>query len=160
MKLVVLAEVSGKGLPAPLSCQGIAERATRRVVESFRLFDHDGLSHLHLIRTRKQHLRWSHESTALALTSPGRKHKPFHRSSLSSVIGRSRTRMPVATALLGAGESEPLAQRVQECCPGIDDKPVRCPVHPEGDLKVHSVCVSFGPVGYKLLRKQTLVAKK
>jgi hypothetical protein len=40
-----------------LSCQGIAERATRRVVESFRLFGHDGLSHLHLIRTRKQRIR-------------------------------------------------------------------------------------------------------
>ncbi len=55
--------------------------------------------------------------------------------------------LPVVAALLGAGESEPLAQRIQERRAGIDGKPVRCPVHSEGDLKVHSVCVSFGPVG-------------
>src|SRR5690242_12774617 len=53
--------------PATLSAVGNAE--------SFRLFGHDGLSHLRPLRTRKQRLRWSHESTALALTSPGCKHE-------------------------------------------------------------------------------------
>ena len=80
------------------------------IAESFRLFGHEGLSDLRLIGTREQHLRWSHESPAPALTSPGWKHErsamrhsgpslrpqPFHSSSLSRVIGRSRTRMPVA----------------------------------------------------------------
>src|SRR5260370_13365686 len=78
--------------------------------ESFRLFGHAGLSHLRLIRTREQHLRWSHESAALALTSPGGKHEQSamrhggpalrpqssHGSSLSRVIGRSRMPVPVA----------------------------------------------------------------
>src|SRR5258708_8075355 len=78
--------------------------------ESSRLFGHDGLSVLRLIRTREQHLRWGHESTALALTSLGWKHErsamrhggpalrpqPSHGSSLFRVIGRSRMRMPVA----------------------------------------------------------------
>src|SRR5438128_8211982 len=78
--------------------------------ESFRLFGHNGLSHLRLFRTRAQHLRWSQQSPALALTSPGWKHersamrhggpalRPLqsHGSSLSNVIGRSRMRMPVA----------------------------------------------------------------
>ena len=53
------------------------------------------------------------------------------------------TALPVVAPLLGAGESETLAQRVQERRPGIDDKPVRCLVHPESDLYVHSSCVSL-----------------
>src|SRR5216683_5148760 len=96
------------------SVRNTCSRKTTLIVgddaERFRLFGHDGLSHLRLIRTRKQHPRWSHESAALALTSPGWKHErsairhggpalrpqPSHGSSLSRVIGRSRTRMTVA----------------------------------------------------------------
>ncbi len=52
--------------------------------------------------------------------------------------------LPVVAALLGSGDSEPLAQGIQECRPGIDGKPVCRPVHLQGDLKVHGVCVSFG----------------
>src|SRR5713226_3361121 len=56
------------------------------------------------------------------------------------------TALPVVTALLGTGESETFAQRIQERRPGIDEKPVRCPVHAEGDLKVHSLYFSFVPL--------------
>ncbi len=45
------------------------------------------------------------------------------------------TALPMVAALLGTGESETFAQRVQERRPDIDEKPVRCPVHAEGDLK-------------------------
>jgi len=53
------------------------------------------------------------------------------------------TALTVVAAFLGTGESETFTQRVQERRPGIDDKPMRCPVHPQGDLKVHSQCASF-----------------
>src|SRR5437879_10231002 len=46
--------------------------------------------------------------------------------------------LTVVAALLGTGESQTFAQRVQERRAGIDDKSMRCPVHPEGDLKIHS----------------------
>src|SRR6266516_425092 len=42
--------------------------------------------------------------------------------------------LTVVAALLGTGESETFAQRVQECRPGIDEKPMRCPVHAEDVL--------------------------
>jgi len=51
--------------------------------------------------------------------------------------------LPVVTALLRTGESETLAQRVQERRPGIDEKLVRCPVYLEGDGKIHSRYDSF-----------------
>src|SRR5438046_2278969 len=53
------------------------------------------------------------------------------------------TALPVVTAFLGTGESETLSQRIQERCPGIDEKLVRCPIYLEGDLHVHSPCASF-----------------
>src|SRR5712692_9143244 len=68
--------------------------------------------------------------------------------------------LPVVAALLGAGESEMFAQRIQQRRAGIDGEPVGRPVHLQSDFKVHSVCVSSSPVGYKSSLKQTLVAKK
>jgi hypothetical protein len=68
--------------------------------------------------------------------------------------------LPVVAALLGAGESEPLAQRIQQRGGRINGQPVGRPVHPQRDLKVHCVYISFGPVGDKSSRRQTLVAKK
>ncbi len=59
--------------------------------------------------------------------------------------------LPVVAALLGAGEAEPLAQRIQQRRPRIDNKRMCCPVHPQGDLKVHRKRVSFGRVSYKQL---------
>src|SRR5258708_1695959 len=49
--------------------------------------------------------------------------------------------LPVVAALLGAGESEPLAQRIQQRGAGINGKPVYRPVHPQRDLKIHNVCL-------------------
>jgi hypothetical protein len=60
------------------------------------------------------------------------------------------TALPVVAALLGAGETEPLAQRIQHRG-RIDNKRMFCPVHPQGDLKVHSRRVSFGRVRDKQL---------
>jgi len=54
------------------------------------------------------------------------------------------TALPMIAALLGAGESEPLAQRIQQRRARIDNKRMFCPVHPQSDLKVHSRRVSFG----------------
>jgi hypothetical protein len=45
--------------------------------------------------------------------------------------------LPVVAALLGAGEPEPLAQRIQQCRARIDHERMFCPVHPQGDFKVH-----------------------
>ena len=44
---------------------------------------------------------------------------------------------------LSVRQVESLTQRIQECRSGIDEKPVRCPIHLEGDLKVHSSCASY-----------------
>ncbi len=52
--------------------------------------------------------------------------------------------LPVVAALLGAGEAEPLAQCIQQRRACIDNKRMYCPVHPQGDLKVHRKRVSFG----------------
>src|SRR6266496_3760923 len=57
--------------------------------------------------------------------------------------------LPVVAALLGSGESEPLAQRIEQRGAGINGQPVGGSVHPQRDLKVHRVCVSFGSVGDK-----------
>jgi len=56
--------------------------------------------------------------------------------------------LPVVAALLGAGEAEPLAQRIQQRRARIDNQRVCCPVHLQGDLKVHRRHVSFGRVSY------------
>jgi hypothetical protein len=53
------------------------------------------------------------------------------------------TALSVVAALLGTGKSETFAQRVQERRPGIDEKPMRCPIHQEGDLNIHSSCASL-----------------
>ncbi len=59
--------------------------------------------------------------------------------------------LPVVAALLGAGEAEPLAQGIQQCRACIDNKRMFCPVHPQGDFKVHSIHVSFGSSGLLLV---------
>ncbi len=59
--------------------------------------------------------------------------------------------LPVVAALLGAGEAQPLAQRIQQCCAGIDNKRMCCPVHPQRDLKVYRKRVSSGRVRYNRL---------
>ena len=46
--------------------------------------------------------------------------------------------LAVVTALLGAGDPKPLAQRVQQRRPGVDGEPVVRTVHPERDLHVHA----------------------
>ena len=56
--------------------------------------------------------------------------------------------LPMVAALLGAGDSEPLAQRVQQRRAGIDGQPMRCPVHLQGNLKVHRVSLSFDSLKY------------
>jgi hypothetical protein len=53
------------------------------------------------------------------------------------------TALPMVAAFLGTGESEMLAQRIQERRSGINEKLVRRPVYLEGDLHVHSPCASF-----------------
>jgi hypothetical protein len=53
------------------------------------------------------------------------------------------TALPVVAALFGASESEMFAQRVQEGCPSIDEKPTRCPVHLKGNLNIHSLCFPY-----------------
>ena len=68
--------------------------------------------------------------------------------------------LPVVAALLGSGDPEALAQRIQQRRPRINGQPVGRSVHPQGDFKVHSRRVSFGRVSYKLLGRQTLVANK
>ena len=54
--------------------------------------------------------------------------------------------LPVVAALLGAGEPEPLAQRIQQRRARINGQLVGRSVHPQGDFKVHSRRVSFGRV--------------
>ena len=51
--------------------------------------------------------------------------------------------LPVVAAFLGAGESEPLAQRIQQRRAGIDRQLVCRSVHSQGNFKVHRVGVSF-----------------
>src|SRR6266567_12139 len=52
--------------------------------------------------------------------------------------------LSVVAALLGAGEPEPLAQRIQQRRPRINNKRMCCSIHPQGDFKVHRKRVSFG----------------
>jgi len=65
-------------------------------------------------------------------------------------VGAGST-LPVVAALLGAGEAEPLAQRIQQRRARINGQLVGRSVHPQGDFKVHRKRVSFGRVSYKRL---------
>jgi hypothetical protein len=51
--------------------------------------------------------------------------------------------LPVVAALLGTGESETFAQRVQERGAGIDEKLVCCSIHLKGDGMIHTLCDSL-----------------